>query len=105
VIEEVGWVQFLVRIDIVLPPAMPEQQRADLLGAERDRGSELVRAGRLQQIWRVPGRFSNWSLYNVDDATQLHELISSLPLFPWMSTEVHPLACHPLSSVGEGEWA
>jgi muconolactone D-isomerase len=31
----------------------------------------------------------------VPDATVLHEALSSLPLYPWMDINVHPLAVHP----------
>ena len=46
-------------------------------------------------LWRIPGRWANWSLYDVADATALHEALTSLPLYPWMDIEVHPLAEHP----------
>jgi muconolactone D-isomerase len=36
------------------------------------------------------------SLYRAADATQLHELIGSLPLFPWLEVSVEALATHPL---------
>jgi muconolactone D-isomerase len=35
-------------------------------------------------------------LYQATDATELHQLISSLPLWPWMDVSVEALATHPL---------
>ena len=37
-------------------------------------------------------------VWEAADATELHELISSLPLFPWIDAEVTPLATHPLDA-------
>ena len=88
--------EFLVRIEIRLPPELPEPQRAQLLDAESARGRELIEAGKLRRIWRIPGRMANVSLYDVADADELHELLSSLPLARWMDIRVEALAVHPL---------
>jgi muconolactone D-isomerase len=77
---------------------MPVDQRQELLAAERVRGRELIDRGFLKRIWRIPGRFSNYSLYDVQDATVLHELLSSLPVWPWTIMHVEPLATHPLEA-------
>ena len=88
--------EFLVRIEIHLPPDMDPEVRADLLGREARRGRELMAEGRLVRIWRVPGRLANVSLYRADDATQVHTAVASLPLWPWMDVAVEALATHPL---------
>ncbi len=87
--------EFLVHIEIALPDAMPDEEKQRLAQAEAERGAELRAAGTLSRIWRVPGRRAKWSLYSVADADELHAALSSLPLFPWMDIEVHPLATHP----------
>jgi muconolactone D-isomerase len=89
--------EFLVRIDIDLPATTPAPERERLLEAEAARGRELLTSGHLAGIWRVPGRFANISLYRAGDATELHHLLTSLPLFPWMSIGIEPLADHPLT--------
>ena len=88
--------EFLVTMDVRLPPDTPEQRRRELIAAEADRGRELLQAGALVRIWRLPGRWANVSLYRCQDADELHALISSLPLFPWMDVSVQALATHPL---------
>lgn len=93
--------EYLVRIDVTLPPDMLAKQRQELLAAERVRGLELLDRGVLKRIWRIPGRLSNYSLYDVPDATVLHQLLSSLPLWPWTTMHVEPLATHPLEATGE----
>jgi muconolactone D-isomerase len=88
--------EFLVEIEFELPPSMPEAERTAILEAETERGRELRDAGSIVHIWRVPGRRANVGLWKAADATELHELLSSLPLFPWMNILVRPLAEHYL---------
>ena len=88
--------EFLVSIDVRLPPDTPEDRKQRLVEAETRRGRELIELGKLVRIWRVPGRWANVSLYRCEDATELHDLVSSLPLFPWFEVTVQALAQHPL---------
>ncbi|MDH6238113.1 muconolactone Delta-isomerase family protein [Cryobacterium sp. CG_9.6] len=87
--------EFLVKIDINWPPETDEARRAEIFERELARGQELAREGKIRRIWRIPGRWANWSLYVVADATELHAALTSLPLYPWMDIEVHALAEHP----------
>ena len=88
--------EFLVRIDVHLPPDMPADDRARLLQLESARGKELIAEGTLARIWRIPGRQSNVSLYSAEDANAVHAAVTSLPLWPYMDVRVEPLAAHPL---------
>lgn len=90
--------EFLVQIEIETPADMAASALAELQAAEAARAAELWERNELVRIWRVPGRRANWSLYRTDDATALHELLASLPLWPWMRIEVHPLALHPVEA-------
>ena len=40
------------------------------------------------------------ALYDVDSVDELHEIISSLPLFPWMDVEITALSNHALDPEG-----
>lgn len=84
-----------MHIEIGWPADGDPGRRAALFAEELARGQELARAGQLRRLWRVPGRWANWSLYEVADATELHAALSSLPLWPWMDIEVHAVAEHP----------
>ena len=88
--------EFLVEIEVSLPPDMEEERRAALLAAELERGRELRRTGAIARIWRVPGALRNVGVWEAADATELHALIASLPAFPWLRAEVTPLALHPV---------
>ncbi len=95
-------VEFLVEIDIRLPPELGEDRRESLLKAEGARGAALAEAGTLRAIWRVPGRLANRGIWSAPDATALHEALVSLPLWPFMDVAVVPLARHPLAQGCQG---
>jgi len=84
---------YAVRMDVDLPAGLPG--REDLLAREKAYSQELQRSGEWRHIWRVAGRYSNLSIFDVADNDALHELLWNLPLFPYMSIEVTPLAAHP----------
>jgi muconolactone D-isomerase len=90
--------EFLVTIHVNVPPDMPDAQRRELVAAEAVRGRELMEQGALVRIWRVPGRWANISLYRCRDATELHALVTSLPMSPWFEVSVEALATHPLEA-------
>lgn len=87
--------EFLVHIEIEWPASNDPRLKEEIFAAELLQGQKLAREGKLKRLWRIPGRWANWSLYDVADATELHAALSSLPLFPWMNIQVHALAQHP----------
>lgn len=89
--------EFLVQIEVSLPPQLEPAERARLVEAERRRGRELKEAGVISRLWRIPGRTANVGLWIAPDPTALHEAIASLPMFPYLRAEVTPLAKHDLS--------
>ncbi|MEV5968093.1 muconolactone Delta-isomerase family protein [Kribbella sp. NPDC051952] len=90
--------EFLVEIEINLPPDCPEDERLRLLAAETVRARVLRKAGVIHRLWRIPGRTANVGIWVAPDATALHEQLTSLPLWGWMDVHVRPLALHPLES-------
>jgi muconolactone D-isomerase len=91
-------VEFLVQVEVALPADLDGERRAALLAAEFERGNALAREGLLRAIWRVPGRLANRAIWSTDDATALHDALTSLPLWPYMDIAVTPLARHPLAA-------
>lgn len=87
--------EFLVRVDINVPSEMTDDERNALNEDEAAQAQALAASGRLVRIWRLPGRRSNWGLWQADDATELHEALTSLPLWKYMDIEVIALARHP----------
>lgn len=90
--------EFLVSIEVLIPQQLPDDERARLIAAEFQRGSELAVAGTLRAIWRVPGRFANRAIWSAPDASALHEAIATLPLWPYLDVQVTPLARHSLGA-------
>ncbi|MFI5695897.1 muconolactone Delta-isomerase [Kribbella sp. NPDC051586] len=86
---------FHVRMDVDLPPDLDPAVRADLLTRERDRAIELQQSGVWPGLWRIVGEYANISILDVPSNDDLHDLLSSLPLFPYMKIHVTPLAKHP----------
>jgi muconolactone D-isomerase len=93
---------FQVEMDVALPPDMPEPKAADLKRIERERAQQLQRDGKWRHLWRIAGRYANISIFDVSSTEELHEIISTLPLFPYMAIKVTALCRHP-SSVREGD--
>jgi muconolactone D-isomerase len=92
---------FHVRMDVAIPPALDPDLRTRLIADERERALNLQRSGVWPQLWRIVGKYSNISIFDVDSGDELHALLSSLPLYPYMTIEVIPLAKHP-SKLGPG---
>lgn len=88
--------EFLINIRIEWPPDMNEREQYDLTMREREKAAEYAEQGHLIRMWRVPGRFENWGLWRAADPTELHAIVSSLPVWPYMDATVHALARHPV---------
>lgn len=41
------------------------------------------------------GEYANYSVFDVESNDELHQILSGLPLFPYMDIHVTPLAVHP----------
>lgn len=92
--------EFLVRQSNGLPVDMPDDERQAVRKAERARAMELRAEGILVRLWRVPGSTDSIGLYNAPDATALHDALTSLPAYPWMTMKVEALATHPQEMTG-----
>ncbi|MFF1568055.1 muconolactone Delta-isomerase [Streptomyces sp. NPDC058293] len=88
---------FAVTMDVRIPDDLDPQVRADTLAREKTYSQELQRKGVWLHIWRRVGQYSNLSIFDVQDNGELHDLLWKLPLFPYMTIEVSPLAVHPSS--------
>ncbi len=88
--------EFLVNIKINWPLDMDPEIKEEIIREEQQLAGQLAIKGNLVRMWRVPGRRENWGLWKARDATDLHEIISSLPVFPYMDVNVRPLANHPV---------
>jgi muconolactone D-isomerase len=88
---------FHVRMDVKLPHDLDQIRADELKRVERDRAQDLQRSGKWRHLWRIAGQYSNISVFDVADVQELHDLVGTLPLFPFMDIAVTPLCRHPSS--------
>ncbi|AQR67998.1 muconolactone delta-isomerase [Janthinobacterium sp. LM6] len=93
---------FHVRMNVNLPLSMPVEQAAQLKQTEKELAQRLQHEGKWRHLWRIAGQYANISVFDVDSVDELHNLLTSLPLFPYMQVDVMPLCRHP-SSVRDGD--
>ncbi|MEX0143939.1 muconolactone Delta-isomerase [Massilia sp. LMS1-1-1.1] len=93
---------FHVRMNVNLPLNMPAEQAAQLKQTEKELAQRLQHEGKWRHLWRIAGQYANVSVFDVDSVDELHNLLTSLPLFPYMQIDVMPLCRHP-SSVRDDE--
>ncbi|MET3859493.1 muconolactone D-isomerase [Dietzia sp. 2505] len=86
---------FHVRMDVNIPRDLDPKVREDTVAREKAYSQELQRAGKWRELWRIVGQYSNISIFDVESGDELHELLSGLPLFPYMDIEVMALTRHP----------
>ncbi|MEV1133886.1 muconolactone Delta-isomerase [Rhodococcus coprophilus] len=85
---------FHVRMDVDIPRDLDPDLRAETLAREKEYSQELQRQGKWPEIWRIVGKYSNISIFDVESADELHEILFGLPLFPFMNIEVTALTKH-----------
>jgi muconolactone D-isomerase len=88
-------VLYLVTMEVRIPPDADQQLVRRLQAQERERSQELQRTGEWRHLWRVVGRYANVSVFDVDSHRRLHEILSTLPLAPYLDIDVTPLTSHP----------
>lgn len=88
---------FKVEMDVNVPLDYDAQRFDTLKQAEKARFQELQKAGTWRHIWRVVGQYSNVSIFDVESNAALHDILMSLPLYPFMDVRVTALCRHPSS--------
>ncbi|RAI43696.1 muconolactone Delta-isomerase [Rhodoplanes roseus] len=92
---------YLVRMDVTPPRDMPEEEFSRIKAREKEYALGLQRDGRWRHIWRVVGQYSNYSIFDVSGNDELHQILQDLPLYPYMTIAVTPLAAHPSALPGQ----
>lgn len=94
---------FKVEMMVRLPADMPAAQQDEIKRIEREYAAQLQASGKWRHLWRVAGHYANVSIFEVDSVDELHQLLTGLPLFPYMSMDVVALCRHP-SSIREADF-
>ncbi|MBO1360121.1 muconolactone Delta-isomerase [Acetobacter sacchari] len=88
---------FMVEMDLSVPLTFDQKEFERLKLTEKNHFQELQRSGKWRHIWRVTGHYANVSIFDVDNNAELHDLLTGLPLYPFMTIKVTPLNRHPSS--------
>jgi muconolactone D-isomerase len=86
---------FHVSITVRIPPDADPDKIKQLGAQEHERAKELQLQGKWVHLWRVAGKYANVSVFDVENPDELHEILNSLPLYPFMEIEVTALCRHP----------
>lgn len=88
---------FKVEMDVNVPLGYDPERFEQLKAAEKAYSQELQRQGKWRHIWRVAGQYANVSIFDVESNSELHDILMSLPLYPFMDIRVTALCRHPSS--------
>ena len=92
---------FMVEMDLTIPYDIDKALLDDLKAREKARAQELQRQGKWCHLWRVAGRYANVSIFEVECAAELNDIMMALPLYPFMAVKVTALCQHPSAIVQE----
>jgi muconolactone delta-isomerase len=88
-------VEFLTIFTVAVPSATPAETVEETEAAEAARAKELAAHGHLERLWVLPGQGRALGLWRARDTAEMEAIVKSLPLDPWMTTEITPLTPHP----------
>lgn len=94
---------FHVHMTVNIPLDLDKAYVDELKAKEKALSQELQRQGKWTHIWRIAGQYANVSIFNVDSAGELNDILMSLPLYPFMQVEVTVLCQHYSSIKNEEE--
>ncbi len=98
-----GLPEFLTTFTLAFPEGTPDTVADDAIAREARRARELAEEGHLLRLWRLPpGGPSALGLWRARDAPEMAAIVRSLPLDPWMTTDITPLTPHPSDPVTVG---
>jgi muconolactone delta-isomerase len=87
--------EFLATFAITIPDGTPGQAVEVAEAGEAARAHELAGQGHLERLWMLPGQGRALGVYRARDSAEMEAIVKSLPLDPWMRTELMPLTPHP----------
>lgn len=90
--------EFLTTFTITIPDATPRQAVEDAEAGEAARAHELAGQGHLERLWILPGQGRALGVYRARDRAEMEAIVKSLPLDPWMTTELTPHPSDPATA-------
>lgn len=86
---------FVAEMDVKIPESWSEEKLQDYIRREKETSQKWQKSGKWKYLWRVAGRYSNISVIEADSPDEFHQIVSSLPLFPYMNIKVTSVCKHP----------
>jgi muconolactone D-isomerase len=86
---------YMIHMQVNIPSTLPKEEADRLKAEEKAYSQKLQQEGKWRHLWRVAGQYANYSVFDVSGNDELHNTLMSLPLYPYMSITVTPLAQHP----------
>jgi muconolactone delta-isomerase len=87
--------EFLTTFTLTVPAGTPGETVDTTRAREADRARELAGQGHLLRLWALPGRGRSLGLWRAQDAAAMQAIMTSLPVYDWMSVQTTPLTPHP----------
>lgn len=88
---------FHVRMDVNIPVDMDPAVANEIKAREKAYSQGLQKSGKWRHIWRLAGEYANYSIFDVESNQELHDILTGLPLYPYMKISVAALCRHPSS--------
>ncbi len=95
--------QFMAKIVLSLPGDWSSEKLEEMNLTERARSMKMVADGKLKRIYRIAGLRANFSIWETETVEELHEILTSMPLHPYMNIEVYPIIKHTTTTAWEAE--
>ena len=87
--------EFLTTFISAVPEGTPSEAVKEAEAREADRARELATEGHLVRLWRLPAEGHTLGLWLAQDTAEMRAIVDSLPLTPFMTTQITPLTQHP----------
>ena len=96
--------RYLLNIQVRMPGEWTQAQRAELFRREVEAAVELMHQKVLRRTFRVVGQMANFSIWEAATPEELHEVLQSLPMYPFMTITMTPIIKHPVEQAYEEKY-
>ena len=87
--------EFLTTFTLAVPRGTPASLVDDNKALEARRTQQLAGQGRLLRLWMLPEEGRSLGLWRASTASEMQEILASLPLAGWLTVETLALSRHP----------
>ncbi len=96
--------KFLLNIQVHLPGEWSQEQRKDMIRRETEAAVELMHRRILRRTFRIVGQLANFSIWETQTPEELHAVLQSLPMYPYMTVTVTSIIKHPVEEAYEEKY-